>query len=247
MRRIRITVSYDGTNYHGWQVQPAQTTIQSTLEDVLTKIESAPVRVDGSGRTDAGVHALAQVAAFSLSNPIPTENLLRAMNRLLPGDIRVNSVEEAAPDFHRAFRPSPRPTNIASSAPKPALRLSACTCTTILIRSRWSGCRKPRRCCKANMTSPPLPPPMTRTFPAGRRCADLFFAADPGGVLDLRRRRVGVSRPGQRIPEAHGPQHHRGSARCWQGNLTRADIEKRLTPGSGVPAGPTARREACFW
>ena len=74
MRRIRIIVSYDGTNYHGWQVQPDLATIQGTLESVLGQIEGAPVHAEGSGRTDAGVHALAQVAAFNLENPIPAEN-----------------------------------------------------------------------------------------------------------------------------------------------------------------------------
>ena len=69
MRRIKITLAYDGTDYHGWQVQPALPTIQGTLQDVLGEIEGRPVQVDGSGRTDAGVHALAQVAAFSLRTP----------------------------------------------------------------------------------------------------------------------------------------------------------------------------------
>ena len=104
MRRIRITVSYDGTDYHGWQVQPGLRTIQGVLEEILSGIESAPVAVEGSGRTDAGVHALAQVAAFHLANPIPPPNLLKAMNRLLPADIRVTSVEEAAADFHPRFQ-----------------------------------------------------------------------------------------------------------------------------------------------
>ena len=103
MRRIRITVSYDGTNYHGWQVQPELQTIQGTIQDVMAKIEGAPVHVTGSGRTDAGVHAIAQVAAFDLANPLPCENLRRAMNRLLPRDIRVLAAEEAAPDFHPRY------------------------------------------------------------------------------------------------------------------------------------------------
>src|SRR3954469_3158399 len=103
MRRIRITVSYDGTDFHGWQVQPGLATVQGTLESVLSGIEGATVHVAGSGRTDAGVHALAQVAAFTLANPIPAENLRKAMNRLLPRDIRVLEVEETAPDFHPRF------------------------------------------------------------------------------------------------------------------------------------------------
>lgn len=103
MRRIRITLSYDGTDYHGWQVQPGLATIQGVLEEVLGGIEGRPVAVHGSGRTDAGVHALAQVAAFNLENPIPAANLRKAVNRLLPPDIRVTSVEEAPPGFHPRF------------------------------------------------------------------------------------------------------------------------------------------------
>jgi tRNA pseudouridine38-40 synthase len=103
MRRIKIVMSYDGTEYHGWQVQPGLATIQGVLEAVISEIEGRPVDLAGSGRTDAGVHALAQVAAFSIENPIPVDNLRRAMNRLLPRDIRVLSVEEAAADFHPRF------------------------------------------------------------------------------------------------------------------------------------------------
>jgi tRNA pseudouridine38-40 synthase len=103
MRRIRIALAYDGTDFHGWQVQPELPTIQGTLETVVAEIEGAFVRVEGSGRTDAGVHALAQVAAFSIENPIPVENLKRAMNRLLPRSIRVLASEEAAPEFHPRF------------------------------------------------------------------------------------------------------------------------------------------------
>ncbi|HLK18865.1 MAG TPA: tRNA pseudouridine(38-40) synthase TruA [Bryobacteraceae bacterium] len=104
MRRIKIQLSYDGTDYHGWQVQPGLATIQGTLEEVISGIEGKPVQVAGSGRTDAGVHALAQVAAFTLENPIPVENLKRAANRLLPRDIRITQAEEVAPDFHPRFQ-----------------------------------------------------------------------------------------------------------------------------------------------
>ena len=103
MRRIRIQVSYDGTDFHGWQVQPGLPTIQGALEEVVSSIEGQPVPVAGSGRTDAGVHALAQVAAFSIDNPIPVANLKKAMNRLLPRDIRIHEVQEADPHFHPRF------------------------------------------------------------------------------------------------------------------------------------------------
>lgn len=104
MRRIRLTVSYDGTDFHGWQVQPGLPTIQGRLEYVLSEIEGSKVDVAGSGRTDSGVHALGQVAAFSLENPIPVDNLRRAINRLLPRSIRVFDVEEVPEDFHPRFQ-----------------------------------------------------------------------------------------------------------------------------------------------
>jgi tRNA pseudouridine38-40 synthase len=104
MRRIKIELAYDGTDFHGWQVQPGLPTIQGTLEAVVSGMEGQPVQVAASGRTDAGVHALAQVAAFSIENTIPLDNLRRAMNRLLPRDIRILRVEEAAPDFHPRFQ-----------------------------------------------------------------------------------------------------------------------------------------------
>jgi len=103
MRRIRITLAYDGTPFHGWQVQPGLPTIQGVLEEIVSGIEGRPVHVAGSGRTDAGVHALEQVAAFSLSNPIPIPNLCRAVNRLLPPAIRVLAAGEVPADFHPRF------------------------------------------------------------------------------------------------------------------------------------------------
>ncbi len=99
MRRIRLKVAYDGTGYYGWQVQPGLPTLQGTLEDVFSEIEKQPVHVAGSGRTDAGVHALEQVAAVTLVNPIPLLNLRRAANRLLPPQIRILHTEEVHPGF----------------------------------------------------------------------------------------------------------------------------------------------------
>ena len=103
MRRIRIRLAYDGTAFHGWQVQPGLPTIQGALEEILSGMEGRTVHVAGSGRTDAGVHALEQVAAFTIANPIPLLNLRRAVNRLLPPAIRVLSVEEAPMEFHPRF------------------------------------------------------------------------------------------------------------------------------------------------
>jgi tRNA pseudouridine38-40 synthase len=103
MRRIRIDLAYDGGGFHGWQVQPGLPTIQGALEEIVSGMEGQPVHVAGSGRTDAGVHALRQVAAFTIANPIPLPNLRRAVNRLLPPAIRVLSAEEVHADFHPRF------------------------------------------------------------------------------------------------------------------------------------------------
>ena len=103
MRRIRIHLAYDGGPFHGWQVQPGLATIQGLLEEIVAGMEGKPVHVAGSGRTDAGVHALEQVAAFSIENPIPLLNLRRAMNRLLPPGIRILSTAEVHEDFHPRF------------------------------------------------------------------------------------------------------------------------------------------------
>jgi tRNA pseudouridine38-40 synthase len=103
LRRIRITLAFDGTEFHGWQVQPGLPTIQGVLEEIIGGIEGKPVHIAGSGRTDAGVHARAQVAAFTITNPIPVDNLRRAVNRLLPPAIRVSDVIETHTDFHPRF------------------------------------------------------------------------------------------------------------------------------------------------
>lgn len=102
-RRIRLTVAYDGTGFAGWQVQPGLATIQGELERALSEVEGAAVAVAGSGRTDAGVHAAAQVAACTIHNRIPEENLRRAINRLLPRSIRVLEARETEAGFHPRF------------------------------------------------------------------------------------------------------------------------------------------------
>lgn len=103
MRRLRFEIAYEGTDFNGWQVQPGLPTIQGVLEEIIGGIEGIPVHVAASGRTDAGVHALAQVAAVTIRNPIPPDNFRRAVNRLLPPTIRINHVQETALDFHPRF------------------------------------------------------------------------------------------------------------------------------------------------
>jgi tRNA pseudouridine38-40 synthase len=100
MPHWKIILTYDGTPYNGWQVQPNLPTVQGTLAHAIHHITGESVLPQGSGRTDTGVHALAQVATFSLTVPIPAANLHHALNRALPSSIRILSVEEVPPDFH---------------------------------------------------------------------------------------------------------------------------------------------------
>jgi tRNA pseudouridine38-40 synthase len=96
----KLILAYDGTPYNGWQIQPNLPTVQGTLAQAIQRITGEAVLPQGSGRTDAGVHALAQVATFPLNVPIPAANLHRALNHALPASIRVLSVEAVAEDFH---------------------------------------------------------------------------------------------------------------------------------------------------
>jgi len=95
-----LTLSYDGADFQGWQVQPGLRTIQGELQAALGRITGETPLPQGSGRTDAGVHALAQVASFQLRAPIPPENLLRALNRTLPASIRILEARTARSAFH---------------------------------------------------------------------------------------------------------------------------------------------------
>ena len=103
MRNIKAVIAYEGTDFHGWQVQPGQRTIQGEIESVLAELEGAPVNVHGSGRTDAGVHARGQTASFRLANPIPCLNLRLALNHRLPPAIRVLELSEAPEEFHARY------------------------------------------------------------------------------------------------------------------------------------------------
>lgn len=99
-RNFKLTLAYEGTDFHGWQIQPQGATIQGELADAIERITGERVLPQGSGRTDAGVHALAQIASFGLYSPIPRENLLLALNHTLPPAIRAISIEEVPAEFH---------------------------------------------------------------------------------------------------------------------------------------------------
>jgi tRNA pseudouridine38-40 synthase len=99
-RNLLLRVSYDGADFSGWQIQPERLTIQGVLTEALASITGEPVHLHGSGRTDAGVHAVAQAASVVLASPIPCANLVQAMNDRIPESIRVLSVQEVGEDFH---------------------------------------------------------------------------------------------------------------------------------------------------
>jgi len=100
MRNLKMTIEFEGTQYRGWQRQKNGLSIQEVLEEKIAVMTGERVKVIGSGRTDAGVHAIAQVAHFKTKSPIPLRNFQAGLNSLLPRDIAVRELEEAAPDFH---------------------------------------------------------------------------------------------------------------------------------------------------
>lgn len=129
LRNLKLTLSYDGSDFSGWQVQPDASTIQGTLASAIGRLTGENVLPQGSGRTDAGVHALAQVATFSTASPIPVENFLKALNDILPPSIRVLEVKEVSADFHAR-----------KSARAKTYRYRICraaTCSPFLARYVW--------------------------------------------------------------------------------------------------------------
>jgi len=241
MRRIRITVSYDGTDYHGWQVQPGVATIQRVLEGVLSEIEEDVVHVDGSGRTDAGVHALAQVAAFRLRNPIPLPNLKKAMNRLLPRDIRVTETAEAHESFH------PRYDALAKTYEYRILRAEICP-----PFDRKYVYHYPYPLDEERMTQ-------AARLLEGEHDFTAFAAADPiDGLGRSKVRRIFSSclmLEGDRlIYRVRGSGFLKHMVRnivgvlleAGKGNLGLAGIETRLKPGCKIPAGPSAPARGLF-
>lgn len=241
MRRIKVVVSYDGTDYHGWQVQPGLPTIQGVLEGVISEIEGRPVQVAGSGRTDAGVHAVAQVAAMSIENPIPPDNLRRAMNRLLPFDIRVTQVEEAVADFHPRFQAkaktyeyrmfrgeicSPFERRYVYHHPYP-LDAGAMTDAAALLEGEHDF-----TAFAASDERDELGASKVRTIFCSRLTTDgermVYRVTGSGFLKHMVRNIVGVL------------------LECGKGNVHRAGLLERLSPGCAIPPGPTAPARGLF-
>lgn len=103
MRTLKLILEYDGTNFVGWQRQARGVSVQGLIEEALAPIAGAPVTLHGAGRTDAGVHALGQVASVSLETSLDTARLHRALNSMLPPEVRVIAAEDADPQFHARF------------------------------------------------------------------------------------------------------------------------------------------------
>ena len=103
MRNIKLVIEYDGTNYHGWQIQPNAVSIQETIEDRLQKITQEEIRLIAAGRTDAGVHAIEQVANFSTKSQLDLSNIQRGLNSMLPPDIVIKEISDAEQDFHARY------------------------------------------------------------------------------------------------------------------------------------------------
>ena len=103
MRNLKLILAYDGAEFSGWQVQPDAQTVQGTLASAIGRITGEKVLPQGSGRTDAGVHALAQVVTFVTESSVPTQNFLKALNDVLPASVRVLEVGEMTTGFHARY------------------------------------------------------------------------------------------------------------------------------------------------
>ena len=100
MQTVKLTIAYDGSDFHGWQLQPGLATIQGALHDAIRQITQEPITIHGASRTDAGVHALGQVAHFKTHSTLDAQEIQRGMNALLPPTIRVVATQEVGQDFH---------------------------------------------------------------------------------------------------------------------------------------------------
>jgi tRNA pseudouridine38-40 synthase len=241
VRRLRFNVAYDGTDFHGWQVQPDLLTVQGVLESVIGTIEGARVHVEGSGRTDAGVHALAQVAAVTLNNPIPVDNFRRAVNRLLPFTIRISNVEEARIDFHPRFHARRK------SYEYRIFRDEICS----PFERRWVYHHPYPLDESAMISAAPLY--------CGNHDFTAFAAVDERDALGHSKRRIvyeaGLCREGQRlIFRVAGSGFLKHMVRnlagvlleVGKGNLDRDAVLARLANGSQYRPGPTAPASGLF-
>ena len=103
MRNIKLTIEYDGTNYHGWQIQSNGITVQETIQIALQTLTKTKAQIIGAGRTDSGVHAAGQVANFFTESELTSDSIRKALNSMLPDDVVITDVQDVSPDFHARF------------------------------------------------------------------------------------------------------------------------------------------------
>ena len=242
MRRIRITLAYDGSNFHGWQVQPGLPTIQQTLEEIISELDGQHVHVGASGRTDAGVHARAQIAAFNLVKPIPCDNLRKAVNRLLPPDIRILHAEEVPADFN------PRHDALAKTYEYRIWRGEICS-----PFERRFVCHYPFILDEARMNA-------FAPLLEGEHDFSAFAAADVRDYLGKSKVRTIFSSQAESVPEGYWIYRVRGSGflkhmvrnivgvllEVGKGNVTREQLLQRLEPACAIRPGPTAPPQGLF-
>ncbi len=121
LRNLRLVIQYDGTDFAGYQVQVGQRTVQGVLHDAFHSLTGEQARVHAAGRTDAGVHAIGQVASVSVRSTLSCAVIIRALNALLPGDVAVTQVDDAPPGFHARFSAHSRSYRyVVYNAPQPA-------------------------------------------------------------------------------------------------------------------------------
>jgi tRNA pseudouridine38-40 synthase len=260
MAHWKLTLSYDGSAFCGWQVQPGKPTIQGALRDILTHITGETVLPQGAGRTDSGVHALAQVASFDLRTAIPPANLLTALNRALPPAIRVISAEIACETFHARHSTTGKSYEyrIFPRIPEPASEGSLAmtrVCSPFIAPFVWD-CRWPLAL---------APMQQAATLFSGTHDFTSFAAADP----DLNERANGGSGPNP-VKTIHtscceldgdlivyrvsgsGFLHHMvrnivGTlVEVGRGALDPAEIPRILAARNRSAAGPTAPPQGLF-
>ena len=239
-RMWKLVLAYDGTDFHGWQVQPDHLTVQGLLRDALARITGEDVLPQGSGRTDAGVHALGQVASFALAAPIPEDNLVRALNRILPAAIRVLSAARVANDFHA------RHSAQAKTYEYKIFRGKICPpwqARYVYALNTPLDVEAMQRCARHDFGRARLHLLCRQRFRCAQQCAlPLCFG------VDGRARSASLSGAWQWFPPSHGAEPggnlSRSGSRKSCGNRNSGDPRRSLPRSE---QGPRLRHAGCSW
>ena len=249
VRNLKLILAYDGTDFAGWQVQPDLATIQGTLASAIGRLTGENVLPQGSGRTDAGVHALAQVASFQSASTIPIENWVPALNHILPRSIRVLEATVAAPDFHprksaqaktyhyrihRADICPPFAARYVWHYPYPLDEAAMISAADVVIGEHdftSFAAVDPERVERMTTTSDDAPNNIRKIFSSGwhRDSAELIYTVRGNGFLHhMVRNLVGTF------------------ILIGKGTITREDLERILAARDRSAAGPTAPAAGLF-